>query len=175
MPYGEGLTVEEGLQLGCAARFASRRSCGRFACAGRLWQHPQKSKSAPHPLWQPVLSYLKHTPQSLHNIKNMVRLLVESVSSGPHLRNSDWQSAERFWDMRDSWSFFQKLRQAFRIDQAFLKSRHWLTSPQELQYRKYILSQAITNVKKFRRQITRGDLSFEEINKRIPSVYGAYA
>jgi hypothetical protein len=77
--------------------------------------------------------------------------------------------------MRGSWSFFRKLREAFRIDQAFLKSRHWLTSPQDLQYRKYILSQAMTNVKAFRRQITRGELSFEVISKRRASVYEAYA
>ncbi|OKP09347.1 hypothetical protein PENSUB_5303 [Penicillium subrubescens] len=96
-------------------------------------------------------------------------------SEPPQYIKHDWQSAERFWDMRGSWTFFRKLREAFHIDQAFLKSRHWLTSPQELQYRKYILSQAMTNVKKLRRQITRGDLSFEVINKRRPSVYGAYA
>jgi hypothetical protein len=77
--------------------------------------------------------------------------------------------------MRGSWTFLRKLREAFHIDQAFLKSRHWLTSPQELQYLKYILSQAMTNVKKFRRQITKGDLSFEVVNERRPTVYGAYA
>lgn len=33
-------------------------------------------------------------------------------------KNTDWRSAERFWEMRESWSFFRKLREAFRIDQA---------------------------------------------------------
>jgi hypothetical protein len=45
-----------------------------------------------------------------------------------------------------------KIREAFRIDRAFLMSRHLVTSPQDLQYRTYILSQAMINVKAFRRQ-----------------------
>lgn len=77
--------------------------------------------------------------------------------------------------MRDSWSFFRKLREAFRIDRAFLKSRHLVTSPRDLQYRKYILSQAMINVKALRRQLKRGEFSFEVISKRRASIYGAYA
>ena len=77
--------------------------------------------------------------------------------------------------MRESWSFFRKLREAFRIDQALLGSHHLVTSPQQLQYRRYILSQAMINVKAFRRQIKRGEFSFEVISKRRASIYGAYA
>jgi hypothetical protein len=76
--------------------------------------------------------------------------------------------------MRESWSLFRKLREAFRIDQAFMKSRYWLTSPQDLHYRKYILSQAARNVKAFRRQV-RSDSNFEVTNEGIANVYGCYA
>lgn len=78
-------------------------------------------------------------------------------------------------DTRETWSFFQKLQETFRTNKSFVKSRHWLTSPQGVQYRKYILSQATIAVKVFRRQIKRGELSLEEINQRKASVYGRYA
>lgn len=48
----------------------------------------------PSQRWQPVLSCIKHTPESLHDIQNMVRLLVDSDSSGPRLRK--YRLAERW-------------------------------------------------------------------------------
>lgn len=105
----------------------------------------------------------------------MYVLLIHYNSGIFTLTRSDWRSAERFWEFKESWSYFRKLREAFRIDHALVKSHHWLTSPQDLKYRKYILSQAMHNVKAFRRQIKGGELTFETISERRTSVYGRYA
>ena len=83
--------------------------------------------------------------------------------------------AERLWETRETWSFFRKLQEAFRMDRAFVKSRHWLTSPQDLQYRKYILYKAATTVKAFRRQERRGELTPDVISQRKAAVYRSYA
>lgn len=61
------------------------------------------------------------------------------------------------------------------MDKAFVKSRYWLTSPQDLQYRKYAFSQAVIEVKAFRRQMKRGELTPEVIGQRQAIVYGCYA
>lgn len=83
--------------------------------------------------------------------------------------------AECLWETRETWSFFRKLQEAFRMDRAFVKSRHWLTSPQDLQYRKYILYKATTTVKAFRRQVRRGELTPDAISQRKAAVYRSYA
>lgn len=87
----------------------------------------------------------------------------------------DWMVAESFWEMRETWSFIRKLQEAFRIDKAFMKSRHWLTSPQDLQYRKYVFYEAVVAVKAFRREMKRSKLTPDMINQRKVTVYGTYA
>jgi hypothetical protein len=104
----------------------------------------------------------------------MVRVLAEA-QSGIYLINADWRGAQSFWETRESWSFFRRLKEALRVDTAFLKSSHWLTSPRDLQNRKYILYQAALDVKAFRREINRGELSLEVISQRKMTVYGRYA
>ena len=61
------------------------------------------------------------------------------------------------------------------MDKAFMNSRHWLTSPQDLQYRKYIFYKAVTTVKAFRRQVKRGELTPDVISQRKAVVYKSYA
>ncbi|KAJ5904920.1 uncharacterized protein N7473_001836 [Penicillium subrubescens] len=92
----------------------------------------------------------------------------------PYVKH-DWRGAQSFWKTRESWSFFRRLKEALRVDTAFLKSSHWLTSPRDLQNRKYILYQAALDVKAFRREINRGELSLEVISQRKMTVYGRYA
>jgi hypothetical protein len=87
----------------------------------------------------------------------------------------DWIMAESFWETRETWPFFRKLREALRIDRAFIKSRHWLTSPQDLQYRKYIFFKALIAVKAFRRQVKRGEVTPDAVIQRKTAVYRSYA
>lgn len=87
----------------------------------------------------------------------------------------DWMAAEAFWETRETWSFFRKIQEAFRLDRAFLTSHHWLTSPQDLQYRKHVFSEAAYEVKAFRRHVKRSQVTADIINTRKATVYGTYA
>ncbi|KAJ6019898.1 hypothetical protein N7499_002983 [Penicillium canescens] len=84
----------------------------------------------------------------------------------------DWRSAEFLWDLKDSWSFFANLRDAYRLIKLTRKS---LLSPAVISQRPKNINGVKAAVKTFRLDSKSGTLSTEEHSTRRKIVYGRYA
>lgn len=80
-----------------------------------------------------------------------------------------------FWDTKQLLPFHERLKEAFKLDKAILRSPYLLSSQHDLRYCKLHFFRVGRHVRSFRKEISRGQISDEALTRKKAREYGLYA